>query len=501
MGTVESQQQTQWVTVIKVNNVDVTFKIDTGAEVSAINEIAFNKLQDVQLKKPTRSLYSPAMSPLTVLGQFTANLTFKHVTCKQKVFVVKGLKHNLLGLPAITSLNLISRMNSIQFSAEEVKKLYPHLFQGLGSLGEEYEIQLKEETKPFSLHKARNVPLPLRTKVHKELRQMESIGVISPVSKPSPWCSGMVVVPKPSGQVRICVDLKRLNECVQREFHPLPHVKETLAQLTGAQVFTKLDANSGFWQIPLARKSRLLTTFITPFGRYCFNKLLFGITSAPELFQRRMNSMLSGLSGVLCLMDDVLIFGKDQAEHDERLEKVLKRIETAGVTLNPNKCEFSKSELKFLGHFVNKQGVKADPAKTQAVLDMQPPKNVSEMRRFVGMTNQLSKFIPCSAEVMKPLTELLSSKHSFQWGPNQSEAFDKIKEKLIRPSILTLYDPMADTKVSADASSFGLGAVILQRTESKLPWKPVAYASRTMTDTERYYAQIEKEPLALTWGL
>ena len=215
------------------------------------------------------------------------------------------------------------------------------MFQGLGSLGEEYEIQLKEETKPFSLHTARNVPLPLRTKVHEELRRMESIGVISSVSKPSPWCSGMVVVPKPSGQVHICVDLKRLNECVQREFHPLPHVEETLAQLTGAQVFTKLDANSGFWQIPIARKSQLLTTFIIPFGRYCFNKLPFGITSVPELFQQRMNSMLSGLSGVLCLMDDVLIFGKDQAEHDERLEKVLKRIETAGVTLNHNKCEFS----------------------------------------------------------------------------------------------------------------------------------------------------------------
>ena len=116
------------------------------------------------------------------------------------------------------------------------------------------------------------------------------------------------------------------------------------------------------------------------------------------------------------------------------------------------------------------------------------------------MTNQLSKFIPCSAELIKPLTELLSSKHSFQWGPNQSEAFDKIKEKLIRPSILTFYDPMADTKVSADASSFGLGAVILQRTESKLPWKPVAYASCTMSDTERHYAQIEKEALALTWA-
>ena len=463
---VESQQETQWTTLLKVNDVEVKF----------------------------------TMAPLTILGQFTANLTFKHITCKQTVFVVKDLKNNLLGLPAITSLNLISRMNSIHCNADEIKKLYPHLFQGLGSLGEEYEIKLKEDSKPFSLHTARNVPLPLRSKVQKELRRMESLGVISPVSEPSPWCSGMVVVPKPSGQVRICVDLKRLNECVQREFHPLPHVEETLAQLTGAQVFTKLDANSGFWQIPLARKSRLLTTFITPFGRYCFHKLPFGITSAPELFQRRMNSMLCGLPGVLCLMDDVLVFGKSQAEHDTHLEAVLKRMESAGVTLNPNKCEFSQSELKFLGHIINNQGVKVDPEKTKAILDMQPPNSVSEMRRFIGMANQLSKFIPCSAELMKPLTELLSSKRSFQWGPSQTEDFARIKEKLTTPSILAWYDPTADTKVSADASSFGLGAVILQRTESNSPWRPVAFASRTMTDTEVRYAQIEKEALALTWA-
>ena len=207
--------------------------------------------------------------------------------------------------------------------------------------------------------------------------------------------------------------MKRLNECVQREFYPLPHVEETLVQLTGAQVFTKLDANSGFWQIPLTRKSCLLTTFITPFRRYCFHKLPFGITSVPELFQRRMNSMLSGIPEVLCLMDDVLVFGKNQAEHDTHLEAVLKRTESAGVTLNPNKCEFLQSELKFLGNIINNQGVKVDPAKTKAILDMQPPNSVSEMRRFIGMANQLSKFIPCNAELMKPLTELLSSKRSF----------------------------------------------------------------------------------------
>ena len=220
-------------------------------------------------------------------------------------------------------------------------------------------------------------------------------------------------MPKPSGDVRICVDLKPLNEGVLREFNPLPKVEETLAQLTGATIFSKLDANSGFWQIPLARKSRLLTTFITPFGRYYFNKLPFGISSAPELFQKRMNAILSGLEGVLCWMDDVLVFGRDQEEHDKRLRTALQHLESAGVTLNPKKCEFSKGSLKFLGHIINKKGISADPEKVHAITELPPPTNISELRRVMGMINQLGKFLPNRAEMTRPMTALLSPKNSW----------------------------------------------------------------------------------------
>jgi len=200
------------------------------------------------------------------------------------------------------------------------------------------------------------------------------------------------------------------------------------------------------------------------------------------------------------MMDNILIFGKDQGEHDACLETVLKCLVSAGVTLNPSKCEFSKSEIKFLGHIINYKGVTADPAKTAAILQMSPPKNVSEMRRFVGMANQLSKFIPCSADLMKPLTELLSSKRMYSWGSSQREAFARVKEILTNTPLLALYDPSADIKVSADASSFGLGAVILQRSEGNPEWQAISFASRTMTETEMRYAQIEKEALALTWA-
>jgi len=433
-----------------------------------------------------------------VIGKFTGTLSHKTTLCEQEIFVVKNLKTNLLGLPAITELRLIERLHTICTSPDGIKHSFPDLFTGLGTLGADYEIKLQSNARPYALHTARQVPIPLRQKVEKELLRMQSMGVISPIDNPSPWCAGMVVVPKPSGDMRICVDLKPLNQTVLREYHPLPNVDETLAQLAGAKKFSKLDANSGFWQIPLAKQSRPLTTFITPFGRFQFNKLPFGISCAPELFQKRMSTMLSGLQGVLCLMDDVLVFGHDQQQHDKRLEAVLSRIQSAGVTLNPSKCDFSKDQIKFLGHIVDKDGVRADPTKTQAVLELSPPSNVREMRRFVGMVNQLAKFIPNCADIIRPLTELLSTKQAWQWGTSQDEAFSKIKQLLTNPRVLTLYDTSAATKISADASSYGVGAVLLQHSNQQ--WKPVAYASRKLSDTEKRYAQIEKEALALTWA-
>ena len=335
--------------------------------------------------------------------------------------------------------------------------------------------------------------------VKDELDRMQRLGVIEPVETPTEWCAGMVVVPKTNGRVRICVDLTKLNEEVYRERHPLPAVDQTLAQIAGARLFSKLDANSGFWQIPLASESALLTTFITPFGRYHFNRLPFGITSAPEHFQRRMSALLRDFEGVICLIDDILIYGNTQEEHDEWLLAVLNRLEEAGLTLNRDKCEFSRREVKFLGHILSQDGVRSDPDKVAAVVNMEEPMTVKELRRFLGMVNQLSKFMPHLAEMTKPLRDLLSKKNQWMWGQAQKLAFSSIKDALTKSPALALYDPNLETTVSADASSYGLGAVLLQ-TQANGERRPVAYVSRSMTPTESRYAQIEKEALALTWA-
>jgi len=214
---------------------------------------------------------------------------------------------------------------------------------------------------PYALTTPRHVPLPLMQPVKEELQRMERKGIITKVDGPTNWCAGMVVVPKPNKKVRICVDLTHLNKSVQRERHILPSVDHTLAQLAEAQFFTKLDANSGFWQVPLSKESARLTTFITPYGRYCFNRLPFGISSAPELFQRRMSTALEGLEGVVCLMDDILIHGKSKEEHDKRLLTTLERLQRHGITLNKEKCSFATTSVKFLGHIIGTEGVRPDP--------------------------------------------------------------------------------------------------------------------------------------------
>ena len=405
-----------------------------------------------------------------------------------------------MSLKLATRLDEVSTMSPVVTTGnkEEITKQYPSLFTGLGNLGQEYKIKLKPDATPHTVYTPRHVALPLRDKVKQELEKMESLGVISKIDEPTEWCAGMVVVPKSEGRIRICVDLKPLNTNVIREVHPLPTVDETLAQLSGAKRFSKIDANSGFWQIPLAKESRPLTTFITPFGRYCFNKMPFGISSAPEHFQRRMSQILEGLDGVICQMDDVLVFGKDDEEHDTRLRAALKRIQAAGVTLNKDKCEFRKPELKFLGHIINQYGTKADAEKTSAVVNMRTPTNITELRRFMGMVNQLGKFSPNIADLSQPIRPLLSKRAAWLWGPQQDKAFEDIKKELTKPTVLTFYDPKADTKVCADASSYGLGAVLMQKHSGS--WKPVAYASRSLSETEKRYAQIEKEALASTWA-
>lgn len=444
----------------------------------------------------------PCKHKLNCVGTFCAQLRHKNNMTNEEIFVIKGLERSLLGRLAAQRLNLIKRVDTINSNEmnTNVKEKYPHLFNGFGQMkNQEYDIKVKDDATPFAITVPRQIPIPLRKKTRKELKRMERNGAISRVDEPTEWCAPMVVTPKSNGKVRICVDLTKLNQFVQRENHPLPTTETTLGKLAGARYFSRLDANLGFWQIKLSEKSRPLTTFITPWGRYCFNVLPFGISSGSEKFQKSVSQILEGLDGIECNIVDILIYGRSQEKHDERLEAVLHRLSNANVTLNAQKCVFSVSKVKFLGQIVGSDGVKPDPEKLQAIVDMPHPTNLHEVRSFLGIVNQFSKFSTNLAEITKPIRELLVKNNQWAWGIQQQQAFEQVKNALTSAPVLALYDPNKETKIAADASSYGLGAVLLQQEEPD-SWKPVSFMSRSMTVTESKYSQIEKEALAVTWA-
>ena len=500
-----------WHVRLRAGSATLAWCIDTGAQVSVMPESAY-KEDFGKLEPAERRLVGAGETPLETIG--CVNMVLKHgeTRINEQVYVVRGATKLLLGVPGIRNLGLIHEIpGTFSVRAVESKpcpkldtkdkviKTFPQLFTGLGKLKGEHEICMKPDVTPFCLTSPRRVPLPLLKKVEQEIQRLVELDVIEPVSEPTDWCSPIVVVPKPNHSVRMCVDMTVLNRGVKREVYPIPDVETTLGRIAQGSIYSKLDANSGFHQVVLEPQSRRLTTFITPFGRFMYKRLPYGITSAPEHYQKRMEQILGGLEGVVCKADDILIYGRHQTEHDERLFIVLRCLADAGATLNVDKCEISLKIIKYLGQIIDGAGIRKDPDKVRAIVEYQQPQDVTELRRFLGMVNQLMKFSPYLAELTQPLRDLLKKGTAWLWDSAQEIAFSATKRELASERTLVMYDPERETTVSADASSYGLGAVLLQKHAGIL--KPVAFASRAMTATERRYAQIEKEALATTWAL
>ena len=248
---------------------------------------------------------------------------------------------------------------------------FPELFDGFGTMAGIFRINLQENASPFCLFVPRTIPAGLREPAKAATMKMLREDIIEVVKGTSDWCAALSIVPKPNGKdVRPGVDLTMLNKSVQRESYPLPRIAELLASLGVSVMWSKLDANSGFHQCILDPESKLLTTFITPWGRFCFKRMPFGISSAPEYFQRTMKSILEG---VVCMMDDILVHWPSEAEHWRNLRSVLSAIKRSDMTLRKDKCEFGKQEIKFLGHVISREGIKPDREKIKAITEMSPP--------------------------------------------------------------------------------------------------------------------------------
>ena len=507
LGNTASGAKTPVISV-SVSNIPVPMMIDTGASTDIIDESSFSDIQrngEIELLRSTKRIFAYGSdSQLHVLGQFTADICIgtKHV--QSTIHVIRGNHGSLLSYKTACDLGIIDvKVNQIQTqqTSDELIKQFPHLFKGIGKLKDtELHLHIDDSVPPVA-QRARRVPFHLRKQVSEELEQLERQGIIEKVNGATPWVSPLVVTPKKNGSVRLCVDMRRPNEAIRRERHPSPTLDDLIHILNGATVFSKLDLRSGYHQIPLAPESRHITTFATHEGLRCYRRLNFGTNSASEIFQNIIGEQLHNIPGSFNISDDVIIFGKTQADHDRALKAVFQKFSDVNLTLNKSKCEFNKPSISFFGFIFSKDGISPDPEKVLSIQNMSPPKSVSEVRSFLGMATYCAKFIPSFSNVSHPLRELTKKNSSFQWTKLHQAAFEKIKELLTSETTMAYFDPSKETELTTDASPVGLSAILSQRTPGQLDRRIVAYGSRSLSDVETRYSQTEKEALAIVWAV
>jgi len=337
----------------------------------------------------------------------------------------------------------------------------------------------------------------MEERVANELRDLQRNGIITPVAEPSAWLSALLIINIKGGGVRACIEPKPLNRALRRDHYPMPTIDDILPELAQVKVFSTVDAKSAFWHLELDEESSKLTTFETPFGKFRWLRLPYGISPTPELFQRKIHEALSGLKHIACVADDILIFGcgssieEAQRDHDTSLIALFDRCRQQNIRLNQSKMRLNRESVQCMGHQLTQSGLGVDQRKVEAVHQMAAPTDRDGVLRLLGMCTYLARYTPDFSEITAPIRQLLKRETEFRWDQNiHGAAFERLKLLLSSwdsSPILQYYDikRRRSATVQYDSSQAGLGAVLLQ------DGRPVEYyASRALTATEQAYAQI-----------
>lgn len=510
IDSIESNNIKHCIVNLQVNNkvkVNLKFKLDTGASVNIIllEQLKLIEFSLRKIQRNTEILKTYTGDRISVLGKCFLNLQFKD-KCLNNVefYIVEGKNESILGLNSSIKLGVVTlhsdvKINSINAEQKlndeyiDIIDEYKDIFKGIGKISKPYHIEIKDNAIPV-VSPIRNVPFSLQNQFRTYLDDLIRLKIIKRVEESTEWVNSYVLVRKNDGSLRICLDPKNLNENIKTRKFKLPNINEITKNLNGSSVFSKLDATSGFWNVPLDQESSFLCTFGTPFGRFRFLRLPFGIRTASEVFQEYFKEIFN-ISNVEIYIDDILVHGKTKEEHDKSLKQVFEIARKNNIKFNLNKCKIGIPEIKYLGFKFSKQGMSIDEEMISAINDMPRPKDKKDIQKFLGLITHVGKFINNLSDITQPLRDLIKQDNIFDWSENQEHSFNKLKQLITRQPILKYFDPKELVTISVDASSVAVGAVLLQNNQ------PCAYASRALTDTQRRYAQIEKELLAICFGV
>ena len=467
-------------------------RLANGLEVSLAGDLRLTARVDNQ-RLTHRYAVLPTLAHPVVLGIDALRKLKVRMTFGNRLLITDAA--TIEATPGITACTPAQAEALQQLLDEELPKF--RKLRGTTHLTE-HTIFLEDTTPLKQRYMPRN---PAMQKIiDEEISKMLADGIIEPSR--SPWSSPVVLVRKKNGKRRFCIDFRRVNQVTRRDAYPLPQVEATLSKLREARFISTLDLTNGYWQVPLAPENRPITAFTVPGrGFYQFKVMPIGLHSAPATFQRLLDSVIGPdlEPRAFAYLDDIIVLGRTFEEHLQNLREVLHRLQAANLRINPEKCEFGRTELKYLGHVVTAQGVRTDPDKVQAILGMPPPTNLRELRRFLGMVSWYRRFITHFSDITTPLTKLLQKKRKWSWGPEEEMAFNTLRQQLAAAPVLTCPDFTRPFTLQTDASQDGLGVVLTQEDEEGE--RVIAYPSRTLNQAERNYSTTEKECLAVVWGV
>ncbi|XP_044747447.1 uncharacterized protein K02A2.6-like [Coccinella septempunctata] len=502
----EKMENTPFTIEVNIESHKIVCQIDSGASVSCMSENVFSKLyaHDHTLKSSDQCLHFYNGTKVKPLGIFRANVEFRNIKNNIDFYVFKNGGPPIVGRDFLITYNMgiVDNVNFVNDRAEGIVNEFFEVFSdGLGKFSKGVvTINLKDSDVNPKFYRARPVPYVLKSKIEDEINRLVSLGVLYPVDY-SEWGTPVVPVLKKNGSLRLCGDYKvTINPHIEVDQHPLPRIDDLFNCLQGGVKFSKLDLSDAYQQIGLDESSKELTTIVTHKGLYRYNRLTYGIASAPAKFQKIMESLFTGLEGVVVFLDDVLITGKDDNEHLERLRVVLTILKNSGLKVSRPKCKFFQDSIEYLGYIIDKEGLHTSESKTVAIKNAEAPTNVSELKSFLGMVNYYGRFIPNLSTILHPLYELLKKDKKWDWSDNCRKAFEQIKSFLASPRVLVHFDPLMKIKLTVDASPYGVAAVLSHILPTGID-RPIAFASRTLSNSEKNYSHIEKEGLAIIFAV